>query len=58
MHNEARGGKWADEVRTMKRFCDFCTKTRVVLAEVASTAVFLVFLYSAARYEITHLLGK
>jgi hypothetical protein len=42
----------------MKRFCEFCTKMRVVGAEVASTVVFLVFLYVAAKYEITHLLQK
>ena len=42
----------------MKRFCEFCTKARVVAAEVASTVVFLVFLYVAARYEIAHLLSR
>ena len=42
----------------MKRFCDICTKARVIGAEVASSAVFLVFLYVAARYEITHLLSR
>ena len=42
----------------MKRFCEFCTKIRIVGAEIASTAVFLAFLYVAARYEITHLLRK
>jgi len=44
--------------RSMKRFCEFCTNVRVVGAEIASTIVFLVFLYVAARYEITHLLQK
>ena len=42
----------------MKRFCEFCMKGRVVGAEVASTVVFLIFLYVAARYEITHLLSR
>ena len=40
----------------MKRFCEFCTKMKVVGAEVASTVIFLVLIYVAARYEITHLL--
>jgi hypothetical protein len=43
---------------SMTRFCEFCTKVRVVGAEVASTVVFLVFLYVATRYEITHLLSR
>ena len=42
----------------MKRFGEWCTKLRVVGAEVVSTAVFLVFLYSVARYEILHLLAR
>ena len=42
----------------MKQFCAFCTKARVVGAEVASTIVFLVFLYVAARYEIIQLLQR
>lgn len=42
----------------MKQFCDWCTKLRVVGAEVVSTAVFLVFLYSVAHYEILHLLTR
>jgi hypothetical protein len=42
----------------MKTFFEFCTKARVVAAEVASTAVFIVFLYVAARYEIAHLLQR
>jgi hypothetical protein len=40
----------------MKQFCELCTKVRIVAAEIVSTGVFLVFLYVAARYEITHLL--
>ncbi len=40
----------------MKRFCEFCTQAKVIGAEVASTVVFLVLLYVAARYEILHLL--
>lgn len=42
----------------MKRFCEWCTKLRVVGAEVVSTVVFLVFLYAVARYEIIHLLAR
>jgi hypothetical protein len=44
--------------KSMKNFREFCTKTRVIAAEIVSTVVFLVFLYVAARYEITHLLGR
>jgi len=33
-------------------------KIRLYGAEIASTAVFLVFLYVAARYEIAHLLAR
>jgi hypothetical protein len=40
----------------MRRFCQFCTKVKVIGAEIASTAVFLVLLYVAAKYEIAHLL--
>lgn len=42
----------------MKRFCELCAKARIVAAEAVSTIVFFVFLYVAARYEITHLLSK
>ena len=42
----------------MKKFSELCAKARIVAAEVVSTAVFFVFLYVAARYEITHLLSK
>jgi hypothetical protein len=42
----------------MKQFCEFCTKARVIGAEIASTIVFLVFLYVVARYEIIHLLQR
>jgi len=42
----------------MQRFCEICAIVRVVAAEIASTAVFLVFPYVAARYEITQLLGR
>ena len=40
----------------MKGFCQFCTKVKVIGAEVASTIVFLVVLYAAVRYAIVHLL--
>jgi hypothetical protein len=40
----------------MKGFCQFCTKVKIVSAEVASTIIFLVALYAAVRYEIVHLL--
>jgi hypothetical protein len=41
-----------------KKFLEWCAKVRVVAAEVASTVVFIVFLYVVTRHEITHLLGK
>lgn len=41
----------------MQRFCEFCTKAKVIAAEVVSTILFFVFLYAACRYEIPHLLG-
>jgi hypothetical protein len=41
-----------------KKFFEWCAKARVVAAEVASTVVFIVFLYEVARYEITLLLQK
>jgi len=41
-----------------KKFCGWCAKARVVAAEVASTLVFIVFLYVVTRYEITHLRQK
>ena len=37
----------------MKRFCEWCTKAKVVAAEIVSTAVFFVVLYVVARHEIT-----
>jgi hypothetical protein len=40
----------------MKRFCDFCTKAKIVAAETAGTVVFFVMVYVAMRYEILHLL--
>jgi hypothetical protein len=42
----------------MERFCEICASVRVVAAEIVSTVVFLVFLYVAAHYEITQLLGR
>jgi hypothetical protein len=42
----------------MKRLCEWCTKLRVVGAEVVCRAVFLVFLYAVERYEIIHLLAR
>jgi hypothetical protein len=41
-----------------RRHQEVFLKIRMYGAEIASTAVFLVFLYVAARYEITHLLAK
>lgn len=41
-----------------ERFSEWCAKARVVAAEIASTVVFIVFLYAVTRYEITHLLQK
>ena len=41
-----------------KKICEWCAKVRVVAVEIASTVVFLVFLYVATRYEIIHLLQK
>jgi hypothetical protein len=43
-------------MKVMRRFCQFCTKVKIVGAEVASTIIFLVVLYVAVRYEIVHLL--
>ena len=40
----------------MKQVTEFCTKVKIVGAEVASTVIFLVALYAAVRYEIVHLL--
>jgi len=40
----------------MKRFYGICAKVRVVGAELASTITFLLFLYAAVKYEISHLL--
>lgn len=37
----------------MKRFCEWCTKAKVVAAEIVITAVFFVVLYVVARHEIT-----
>jgi hypothetical protein len=42
----------------MKKFCELCTKARVIAAEIASMVVFLTFLYVAVRYEIAHLLAR
>lgn len=41
-----------------RRNQDIFLKVRLYGAEIASTAVFLVFLYVAAKYEIVHLLAK
>ena len=41
-----------------KKFSEWCAKVRVIAAEIASTVVFIVFLYVVTRYEITHLLGR
>jgi hypothetical protein len=40
----------------MKRFCQFCTTIKVIGAELASTVTFLIVLYVAVKYEISHLL--
>ena len=47
----AKGGR-------MQRFCEICARVRIVATEIVSTVVFLVFLYVAAHYEITQLLGR
>jgi len=44
------------EAGRMNRITQFCTRVKVVVVEVASTVVFLVFLYVVVRYEITQLL--
>jgi hypothetical protein len=41
-----------------RRHQDVFLKIRLYGAEIASTAVFVVFLYVAARYEIVHLLAR
>jgi hypothetical protein len=41
-----------------EKICEWCAKVRVAASEVASTAVFLIFLYVVTRYEITHLLQR
>ena len=41
---------------TTKRITEFCTRVKVVGAEIASTIVFLVILYAAVRYEIQSVL--
>jgi len=42
----------------MKKFCEWCTKIEWYAVKIGSTLVFLVVVYMAVRYEITHLLGK
>jgi hypothetical protein len=42
----------------MKRFGQLCLKIEWYAVKIASTVVFLVIVYLAARYEIAHLLGR
>jgi hypothetical protein len=46
----------ADKARV--RILDFFNLLELYAVKIVSTIVFLVFLYVAARYEITHLLAK
>jgi hypothetical protein len=38
---------------TTKRVTEFCTKVKVIGAEIASTVVFLIFLYWTVAREIS-----
>jgi hypothetical protein len=40
----------------IERFDQFCLTVKIVGAQFASTVIFLVALYAAAKYEIVHLL--
>ena len=42
----------------MKKFHEFCVRVKVIAAEVASLAFFLLILYVALRYEITHVIAN
>jgi hypothetical protein len=40
----------------MKRFCNWCLKTKILVVEIASTGIFLAIVYAVARHEVTLLL--
>ena len=42
----------------MKKFQEFCAKVKVIAAEIASTAFFLLLLYVALKYEIVHVVAN
>ena len=37
----------------MKLFCKWCLKAKILIVEIASTGIFLAFVYAAVRHEVT-----
>jgi hypothetical protein len=40
----------------MKRFCKWRLKAKILIVEIASTGIFLAFVYAVARHEMALLL--